>query len=168
MLWKRASELVQRILYGFVGWLASWHRRRGGEIYWGSSCVHAVLHVFVKASVLASPALARTRRPGAARLLMLHGRRFVSACRWGRCAKGQSWRCDGVVSCAALGELTACSENARGPPRRVERRKAVLSVANAFAIAWTTVCGMRARGRGRRSDVPNVFRAAERFPRRLA
>jgi hypothetical protein len=50
----------------------------------------------------------------------------------------------------------------------IERQKAVLSEANALAIAWTTVCGMRARGRGRRSDVPNVFRAAERFPRRLA
>ena len=70
MLWERASELVQRILYGFVGWLASWHRRRGGEIYWGSSWVYVMLRAFVKASVLAPSALARTQRPGAARLLM--------------------------------------------------------------------------------------------------
>jgi hypothetical protein len=39
---------------------------------------------------------------------------------------------------------------------------------NALAVAWATVCGMRARGRGRKSDVLDVFEAGERFPRRLA
>ena len=98
-------------------------REKMEEIYGGSSCFHAVPHAFVKASVLASSALARIRRPGAARLLTRHGRGFVSACRWGRCAKGQSWLCGGAVSCAALSELVTCSGNARGPPRRIEAGK---------------------------------------------